>query len=51
MSNDLKLKIADAFENKDVKYLKDSAYDAVNKFIIYMINEILYFFHFIFNFL
>ena len=42
MSNDLKLKIADAFENKDVKYLKDSAYDAVNKFIIYMINEILY---------
>jgi hypothetical protein len=48
MSQDLKIKLndiykVDADETSQVKYLKDSSYDAINKFIINMINEILYF--------
>ncbi len=48
MSQDLKIKLNDIYkldtdETSQVKYLKDSSYDAINKFIINMINEILYF--------
>ena len=48
MSQDLKIKLNDIYkvesgDIKEFKYLKDTAYNAINKFIISMINEILYF--------